>query len=163
MTTGWKGSVLDPSQETTLSAERKYQPSASAALATVKATTRRTWRQQPGMDLVEVDGDHHAHHQIELVRGDLPGGPESLQPGGQDLPVHEGENEHLDGSADGQEDAVVSRRPSHQHQQQREQEVELSQDDEVVELVVAGDRQIAEMAERGGPGLRGAVRKRKRK
>ena len=52
-------------------------------------------RAEPVVELVEMHGDDHAGHQIELVRGHLARGPVALHPRRHQAPVHGGHEHDL--------------------------------------------------------------------
>ena len=102
-------------------------------------------RAEPVVELVEVHGDDHAGHQIELVRGDLARGPVPLHPRRHQAPVHGGHQHDLHQAAGQQHETVVPGGLAKQDQEQREQRVELQQDQQVVELVVAGAEEVEQV------------------
>ena len=102
-------------------------------------------RAEPFVELVEMHRDHHAGDEIELVRGDLARGPVTLHPRRHQAPMHGRHQHDLYQSAGEQHEAMVAGRPPEEDQEQREQRVELQEDEQVVELVVAGAEQVQQM------------------
>ena len=100
---------------------------------------------EPVVELVEIHGDDHAGHQIELVRGHLARGPVALHPRRHQAPVHGGHERDLHEATHQQQEPVVAGGLAQQHEEQREQRVELQEDQQVVELVVAGPEQVEQM------------------
>ena len=100
---------------------------------------------EPVVELVEMQSDHHAGQQVELVRGDLAGGPVALHPRRHEAPMHRRHERDLHQPAREQQETVVPRRLAQEDQEEREQCVELQQDQQVVELVVAGAEQVQQM------------------